>query len=207
MTDKNIKIAELLDAKIGGKPERGSVLISAGAGGDMDSSLLEKTSVGLQKLGFQTLRWNYGYVAKNGVASGGGKREINEMLSAIDYLKERAKNSPIILLGKSFGARLSTYVGATRTDIAGYAFYGLPIRGLSPKSKPRDWSHLSQLGGPVVFVTGDKDRLCPINELPEVQQHVKTKCSSFTVPGDHSYKPRGEDEALKVMLEWFDKTF
>ena len=207
MPDKKVKIENSLDARIGGAPERGSVLLSAGAGGDMDSALLTNTASNLQKLGFQTLRWNYGYVSRNGVASSGGKLEIGEMQMALNFLQKKAQDKPVILLGKSFGARLNTYLDAGDKTIAGYAFYGLPIRGLSPKSKPRDWSHLAKLNGSVIFITGDKDRLCPLEKLVSVQAFIKKKFCSFVVSGDHSYKPRGESEAIEIMTRWFDETF
>ncbi|MDR3612307.1 MAG: dienelactone hydrolase family protein [Candidatus Obscuribacterales bacterium] len=207
MTDKRIKIEGCLDAGIGGTAKRGSVLLSAGAGGDMDTPLLFKTATQLQNLGFLTLRWNYSYVARKGVASSGGKREIKEMESVLNYLRTVASGKPLILLGKSFGARLSTYIGASNDNIDGYALYGLPLQGLSPQSKRRDWSHMSKLKAPVIFITGAKDRLCPLSELTEVQELLKAPYSSFVVEGDHSYKPHGENEALKLMSHWFDKTF
>jgi len=207
VTDKRIKIEDSLDAAIGGTPERGSVLLSAGAGGNMDTPLLLKTATELQGLGFLTLRWNYAYVARRGMASSGGKREIKEMDSVLSYLRSVASGKPLILLGKSFGARMSTYVGACSDDISGYAFYGLPLQGILPRSKRRDWSHISQLKGPVIFITGEKDRMCTLSELTVVQTMLRTAYSSFVVKGDHSYKPGGEDEALKLMSDWFNKTF
>jgi predicted alpha/beta-hydrolase family hydrolase len=207
VTDKRITIEDALDAKIGGTAKRGCVLLSAGAGGNMDTPLLLKTATQLQNIGFLTLRWNYAYVARAGVASSGGKREIKEMESVLNYLRDIASGKPLILLGKSFGAKLSTYVGAAANDISGCAFYGLPLQGLSAKSKARDWSHMSQLKGRIIFITGEKDRLCPATELTAVQKLVKTKFNSFVVMGDHSYKPNGEDEALKLMTNWFDETF
>jgi predicted alpha/beta-hydrolase family hydrolase len=207
VNNKQKKIENNLDAEISGTAKRGCVLISAGAGGGMDTPLLSKTATQLQSLGFLTLRWNYAYVARAGVASSGGKREIKEMESTLNYLRGIASGKPLILLGKSFGARLSTYIGAAADDISGYAFYGLPLQGLSAKSKPRDWSHMSQLKGRIIFITGEKDRLCPVSELTAVQKLLKAKYSSFVVKGDHSYKPHGEDEALKLMTNWFDKTF
>jgi uncharacterized protein len=207
VTDKRIKIADSIDAEIGGTAERGCVLLSVGAGGSVDTPLFLRTATQLQNLGFRTLRWNYAYVVRGGMASSGGKREIKEMESVLNYLRGVASGKPLILLGKSFGARLNTYIGASTDDISGYALYGLPLQGLSPRAKRRDWSHMAQLKAPIIFITGEKDRLCPLSELTAVQKLLKTTFSSFVVKGDHSYKPHGEDEALKLMSDWFDKTF
>jgi uncharacterized protein len=194
-----------------GTPERGAVLVSHGAGGTLNTPLLVQTSEQLAKIGFMTLRWNFGYVKARRSPSAGGKRERVEMEEAISFLRERGreyrKDTPIILLGKSFGARVSTFVGSERTDLQGYVFYGLPLVGASKTSKPRDWSHLGKLSGKAVFITGDRDRLCPLPELTEAQHFLSIPFQSIIVPGDHSYKPKGEQAALAACIEWMDNSF
>jgi uncharacterized protein len=196
-----------LDGILGGQPKRGAVLISPGAGGTMNTPLLVQTANHLNELGFLTLRWNFGYMKTGKPPSAGGKREIPEINSAIDFLATKANTSPIILIGKSFGGRLATYVATERSDIAGYVFYGLPLHGMAKNAKPRDWSHLSQFKGKILFVTGDKDKLCSLDHLAEVQKFLKVKYTSEVVPGDHSFKPHGEEKALSICITWMDKTF
>ena len=190
-----------------GAPQRGAVLVSHGAGGTLNTPLLVQTCEQLDKIGFLTLRWNFGYVAAKRSPSAGGKRERVEMEQAISYLRERSDRTPIILLGKSFGARVSTFVGSESSDLQGYVFYGLPLVGASKTAKPRDWSHLAKLTGKAIFITGDRDRLCPLDELKEAQRFLQIPFESIVVPGDHSYKPKGEKEALLVCVEWIDKNF
>jgi uncharacterized protein len=196
-----------LDGILEGQANRGAVLLTPGAGGTMATPLLVRTAEGLNALGFMTLRWNFGYVKAGRTPSAGGKRELPEMEAAIDYLSAKAKGKPIILIGKSFGARLSTYLATKRKDIAGFVFYGLPLHGMAKNAKPRDWSHLADLKGKVLFITGDKDKLCSLDHLAEVQKFLKIKFKSEVVPGDHSFKPRGEDSALKICIDWVDKTW
>jgi predicted alpha/beta-hydrolase family hydrolase len=196
-----------LDGILDGQPKRGAVLITPGAGGTMDTPLLVRTAERLNELGFLTLRWNFGYVKARRAPSAGGKREIPEMEAALDYLTTKAKGVPLITVGKSFGARLSTYIAIQRSDIAGFVFYGLPLHGMAKNAKMRDWSHLSHLKGKVLFITGDKDKLCSLEHLQEVQKFLKIKFKSEVVPGDHSFKPRGEDMALDICIDWMDKSF
>jgi surfactin synthase thioesterase subunit len=83
----------------------------------------------------------------------------------------------------------------------------LPLQGISKTSKPRDWSHLTKIKAPMLFITGDKDKLCPLDTLKEVQERITVPFESKIVKGDHSFKPKSEDEAIKLCVEWIDKTF
>jgi predicted alpha/beta-hydrolase family hydrolase len=196
-----------LDGVLEGQPKRGAVLLSPGAGGTMETPLLVHTAESLNELGFLTLRWNFGYVKAGKPPSAGGKRELPEMEAAIDYLTAKAKGAPLVTIGKSFGARLATYIAIERSDLAGFVFYGLPLHGMAKNAKMRDWSHLSHLNGKVLFITGDKDKLCSLDHLKEVQKFLKTKFKSEVVPGDHSFKPRGEEKALNICIDWMNKSF
>jgi predicted alpha/beta-hydrolase family hydrolase len=129
------------------------------------------------------------------------------MAEAVQFLRENCPHKPIILIGKSFGGRLGSYLGAQSTDVAGYVFLGLPIKGLGKNPKPRDWSHLSKLRGRALFITGDKDRLCPLDELAEAQKHLQIPFQSTIVPGDHSFKPKGAEQALRKCIDWIKDNF
>jgi len=200
--NNHVTFGNNLPGILSGQAKRGAVLISHGAGGNMMTPLLVQTAAGLNEDGFLTLRWSFGYVEAGRAPSAGGKKELPEMAAAVDFLVERAGNAPVILLGKSFGGRLSTHIAAERADIAALVLYGLPVRGMGKNPKPRDWSHLAKIKADVLFITGDKDKLCPLDELAAAQSHLSKPCQSEVVPGDHSYKPRGEAAALHICLSW-----
>jgi uncharacterized protein len=207
MTATSVKFGDSLEGLCQGQARRGLVLISPGAGGSMETPLLVHTANQLAESGFLTLRWNFGYMTAGKTPSAGGKREIPEMAAAIDYLKGKADGVPVILIGKSFGGRLGSYIGAERSDIDGFVFYGMPLQGMGKNPKPRDWSHLAKLTGKVLFVTGDKDRLCPLDQLAQAQKFFKVPFTSQVVAGDHSFKPRGEDAALRICTDWINEQF
>ncbi len=182
-----------------GKP---SVIITHGAGQGMQSTLLSKTAARLAELGFIVLRFNFGYIERKSAPSAGGKKEQPDLLAAIEYMKNHGEP---ILVGKSFGARVCANVALERSDVKALAFYGMPLQGMSKTSKPRDWSHLAKLNVPLLFITGDKDKLCPPDKLTEVLSAVNAPLTSEIVPGDHSFKPRSEDLAVKLCTEWINQ--
>lgn len=186
----------------GGDGKRAPVILTHGAGQGMQSPLLVKTAARLSELGFIALRFNFAYIDKKSAPSAGGKREQPDLVSAIEYMKRYGNP---ILVGKSFGARVCANVALHREDIAGLVFYGMPLQGASPTAKPRDWSHLAGIKPPVLFVTGDKDKLCPLNQLAAVLDTMKGDVTSEIVAGDHSFKPKSQDAAMLLCTNWIDK--
>lgn len=181
--------------------ERGAVIITHGAGQGMDSPLLMKTAKRLAEIGFVVLRFNFAYMGNKPAPSAGGKNEKPQVVEAIEFMKDRGDP---ILIGKSFGARVASYVAAERKDIRALAFYGMPLQGISRTSKPRDWSHLGRIAAPMLFVTGNKDKLCPLEELDEVLRQIKSPLTSQIVAGDHSFKPKSEDAAIEFCMQWIE---
>lgn len=185
---------------------RGAVLVSHGAGRGLDTPLLEKTAERLAAGGFTVLRWNFGYLAERRAPSAGSKREKSEMEQAIEFLKGRS-DAALVLIGKSFGARVSSYVAAGLDNVKALVFYGLPLHGMGKNAKPRDWSHMADITGEMLFITGDRDQLCHLDHLKDVQALVRAPFTSEIVPGDHSFKPRSEDAAIDIAVRWLGDRF
>ncbi|RTL38045.1 MAG: hypothetical protein EKK48_22365 [Candidatus Melainabacteria bacterium] len=199
--ESEIKFGSDLYGTINGAGKRGPVIISHGAGRGLDAPILVKTAEQLAELGFRVLRFNFSYIGKRPAPSAGGKKEQPELVSAIEYMRQYGNP---ILVGKSFGARVGSFVAAERDDIRALVFYGLPICGMGKNPKPRDWSHLGNIKAPIFFITGNNDKLCPLERLAEEQKHVASEFASQVVPGDHSFNPRGEDAAIKLCVDWIN---
>jgi predicted alpha/beta-hydrolase family hydrolase len=195
---QNVKLGGGLTGVVEGSGKTGRAIITHGAGRGLDATLLEKTAERLAELGFKVLRFNFDYIGKRPAPSALGKKEQGELVEAIDYMKG---SGPLIIAGKSFGARVASYVAAERADIDTLVFYGLPLQGIKA-TKPRDWSHLEKLKGHVLFITGDNDKLCPLDELKKVQKSMRCRWESKIVKGDHSFKPKSEDTAVELCIEW-----
>lgn len=201
MDGKSVTFASGLRGIVSGGGERGAVIITHGAGKGMDSAILKKTADKLADLGFIVLRFNFAYLDRKSAPSLGGKKEQPDLISAIEYMND---HGPPILIGKSFGARVCANVALERSDIKALAFYGMPLQGASPTAKPRDWSHLARIKYPMLFVTGDKDQLCPLEKLEPILKTLTAPHQSEVVPGDHSFKPRSEDLAIAKCVSWIE---
>jgi hypothetical protein len=200
-TSTTVKIGNLQGIK-DGDGKRGRVIITHGAGRGMDAAILVKTAMKLAEMGFTVLRFNFAYLGKRPAPSFGGKTEQLELIEAVEYMKG---DGPLIVVGKSFGARVATYVAAERGGVDAIGCYGLPLQGISKTSKPRDWSHMEKLTGDILFVTGNNDKLCPMDQLAAIEKRMRARVASHVVPGDHSFKPKSEDRAIEICVDWLDK--
>lgn len=201
MIEKQVKFGSGLEGILTGNGKAGPVILLHGAGKGMDTPLFEKTASELAKLKHRVLRFNFSYLGKKSAPSKDGKKERPEIVEAIEFMK---KYGNPILIGKSFGARISTYVAAERDDIRALVYYGLPLHGMAKDAKLRDFSHLKTVKAPMLFITGDKDRLCSQKHLATVQKFVKSKYKSLVIPGNHSFKPKSEDEAIRICIDWVE---
>lgn len=183
----------------GAENKKGPVILAHGAGQGMVSPLLVKTANELSELGFYVLRFNFGYIHRKSAPSLGGKKEEPDLAAAVEFCK---KVGDPILVGKSFGARVCANVALVTPAVKGLAFYGMPLQGASKTAKPRDWSHLARLTPPALFITGDKDKLCPLDELESILKTMSNRVESHVIPGDHSFKPKSEDLAAQLCVNW-----
>ena len=89
------------------------------------------------------------------------------------------------LIGKSMGGRIGCHV-ALEEKVNGVICLGYPLCGMGNRSKLRD-EVLRSLGGPVLFVQGTRDALCPLDLLESVRAAMKAPSTLHVVPGgDHS---------------------
>lgn len=202
MEHKEVSFGNNLTGLLTNPTGSSSVIITHGAGQGMQSKLLEKTAIRLAELGFAALRFNFAYIDKKSAPSAGGIREQPDLVAAIEFMSNYGKP---VLVGKSFGARVCANVALQRHDVRALVFYGMPLQGMSKTAKPRDWSHLARLEMPLLFITGDKDKLCPLDMLSDVLKTIKAPCTSNVVPGDHSFKPRSEDLAMDFATTWISQ--
>jgi hypothetical protein len=101
---------------------------------------------------------------------------------------ERARQShtgPLILIGKSMGARVGCHL-ALEEVAAAVICLGYPLCGGGARSKLRD-QVLRELSTPILFVQGTRDSLCPLDLLAGVREEMRAVNELYVVEGgEHS---------------------
>ena len=97
----------------------------------------------------------------------------------------QAHDGPIILIGKSMGARIGCHV-SLQENAAAIVCLGYPLCGGGDPTKLRD-EVLRALSTPILFVQGTRDPLCPLELLKVLRPQMRAVNALHVVEGgDHS---------------------
>ncbi|HYY26384.1 MAG TPA: alpha/beta fold hydrolase [Chthoniobacterales bacterium] len=97
----------------------------------------------------------------------------------------QSHRGPIVLIGKSLGARVGCHL-ALKETVAAVICLGYPLCAAGDPEKLRA-EVLRGLSTPVLFVQGTRDSLCPLSLLERVRHEMKAPNELHIVEGgDHS---------------------
>ncbi len=110
-------------------------------------------------------------------------------------LDQASRGEPVILAGKSMGSRIGCHLALER-KVAGLVCFGYPLRAAG-SGKLRD-QVLLELRTPVLFLSGTRDPLCPLDELERVRERMQADNELVRVEGgDHSLEVRKRELASR----------
>ncbi|MFZ9849399.1 MAG: alpha/beta family hydrolase [Vulcanococcus sp.] len=178
---------------IDGPPEAPlRLLLAHGAGASRDSPFMAAIASGLAQRGWQVLRFNFPYMARQCQS---GKRCAPDRLPALehafrDHLALAGAGAPLLIGGKSMGGRVASLLVDAFADagqVIGCACLGYPFH---PPGKPHQLrtDHLEQLRTPTLILQGERD---PFGRRAEVESYALSAQIQlhWLVDGDHSFKP------------------
>lgn len=144
-----------------------SLLVFAhGAGAGMRHPFMEAAARTLAARGVASLRYQFPYMER-----GGGPPDRRPMLiatvrTAVEVGTELAGGLPLVAGGKSMGGRM-TSAAAAEADLSavrGLVFFGFPLHPAGRPSTGRG-DHLADVGLPMLFLQGTRDRLADLDLL------------------------------------------
>ncbi len=198
-----------------------AILLAHGAGTDMDSPWMATVAAGLVTRGFPVLRFNYPYrerAAREQKQRAPDRRPVLEdaHARALAALRARADGRRILLAGKSFGGRISSYLAAKDLPCAGLILLGYPLH---PPGKPEKLrhEHFPAIVQPALFLQGTRDALCRLDLMRASLRSFGGAATLAVIDdADHSFRVRkssGRTDAdvLEAMLDrvalWEAETF
>ncbi|MFA9429989.1 alpha/beta family hydrolase [Egicoccus sp. AB-alg2] len=185
-----------------------AVLLTHGAGGDLDGEGLVALADVLAGLGCVTVRANLAYREAGRRAAPRAETSVASFRSlwqAADGLlhAEGIHPGPVgwVVGGKSYGGRVASLAVATepgtsdatgaQPPAAGLLFYGYPLHppGKPDKLRVAHWPHVPV---PCLFLQGDRDPFCDLDLLRQHVRKLPRRATLQVVPGgDHSLKVTG----------------
>lgn len=162
-----------------------AVLLTPGAGGDLDTAGLVGLASGIAAEGHLVVRANLPY-REAGRRAPRADRTVPEFAALLASARRLAPRTQWVIGGKSYGGRVASMVAATEAAVAGVLCYGYPLH---PPGKPEQLrvEHWPDIDVPVLFLQGTRDTF---GGPDEVADHVASLGGRGTVHavegGDHS---------------------
>lgn len=184
-------------------------VLAHGAGTNMDHAFLVEIATRLAARGLAVLRFNFPYTAR-------GERVPDRapVLEACyrDVLSQVRADlqlgaGRLVIGGKSMGGRMASHLAAAGEPVDGLVFLGYPLHPAGRPLQLRD-AHLPRIQAPMLFLTGTRDALCPLETLRPVLARLPRATLHVVEDGDHSFAVRKKSgrTAGEVMDELADAT-
>ena len=162
-----------------------AVLLAPGAGVSQRHPFMADLSEGLAGAGLPTMTFDYPYAEEGRRAPDRLEVLLACHRAAAGLLREYADR--IVLAGKSMGGRVASHLAAEGEDSAGLVFYGYPL--VAPSSgKVRSTDHLGEIDSPMLFLSGSRDRLAPLDLLRSVVARLPGALLEVIEGGNHSFE-------------------
>jgi len=184
-----------------------------GAGAGMTHAFMESVAQGLAARHVATLRYQFPYMEK------GSKRPDPPALAqatvraAVAAAAVRCPGLPLFAGGKSFGARMTSQAQAASplAGVRGLAFFGFPLHPAGKPSIARA-DHLDDVGIPMLFLQGTRDKLAELSLLEPVVARLGSRATLHLIDqADHAFHVPARsgrtdaavmDEMLDAFVAW-----
>jgi uncharacterized protein len=176
-------------------PDRASgapVLLTHGAGGDLDNTGLVALAEVLAGLGHPTVRTNLPYREAGRRGAPRAEHNVGHLRRLLHAAEDATGLSgPWIAGGKSYGGRVASLLAAEADGadlLVGLLFYGYPLH---PPGKPDKLrvAHWPRVPVPCLFLQGSRDTFCDLDLLHEHVHKLPRRATIELVDGgDHSLK-------------------
>lgn len=165
-----------------------AVLLTHGAGGDLDTPGLVALAEIVARAGHVAVRVNLPYRELGRRSSPRADRSVEPFLEVARAVSARVEAEHWVHGGKSYGGRVATMAAAAGSDAIGLLCYGYPLH---PPGKPEALrvEHWPDVDVPVAIVQGSRDAFGTPEELEAHVQKFPRRTTIIAIPGgDHSCK-------------------
>ena len=201
------------------RPEgaRALYVFGHGAGAGMRHVFMETAAEMLAGMGIATFRYHFPYMEAGRRGPNHAPILVKTVRSAVAEASSLAPDLPLLAGGKSMGGRMTSTAASTEAlpGVLGLAFFAFPLHAPGRDSDERG-AHLADVGLPMLFLQGTRDRLARLDLLEPLLERVKPRPTLHVVEGaDHGFhvpkrSGRTDGEALEEMCvrlsEWVSET-
>lgn len=178
------------------EPVGPAVLLTHGAGGDLDGEGLVALAEVLSELGCRVVRTNLPHREAGAAPAPRADRVVAPYRQIADGVRERFPREPRwVLGGKSYGGRVASMATAEGQPCEGLLFYGYPLHPPG-KTEQLRVSHWPSVPVPCLFLQGERDTFCDLTLLDQNVTKLPRRATIHVVPGgDHHLEVRARGAA------------
>jgi len=178
-----------------------AVLLAPGAGAGQHHPFLAGVRARLAAAGHPVLTFDYPYREAGRRAP--DRPDVLAACHRAAAARLRRYEPRIVLAGKSMGCRVASHLAADGDPAVGLVCFGYPLVPVG-KAEARPTDHLSAIDVPMLFLTGERDRLAPLDLLDPIVARLRWASLQVIPDADHSFRtPKragvSEDEMLDLL--------
>ncbi len=202
------------------RPENAAslIVVGHGAGVGIRDAFMEGIAQSLARHGAASFRYQFPYMEHGKRAPDPQSVLVETVRSAIDAAREQAKDLPLFAGGKSLGGRMTSTAASEETlpGVRGIVFFGFPLHAPGKPSNVRG-EHLFNVGLPLLFLQGTRDKLADLTLLRPLCERLRAKGQAelhIIDAADHSFhvpkkSGRTDEDVLEelgnVVADWTSK--
>jgi predicted alpha/beta-hydrolase family hydrolase len=164
------------------------LLLTHGAGGDMDDPVLKTVGAALSDRGIAVLRFNLAYREAGRRAPGSQTQSEECWRGVADAV--RVDGKPLFIGGKSYGGRMASHIVAAGYPVDGLVLLSYPLHPPGKTDRLRV-EHLHDVKVRMLFVQGTKDSFATPSLLTQTVESLQTATHVPIEGGEHSLRVRG----------------
>lgn len=179
------------------------VVLGHGAGSGLDERVLSTLAVGLAARGVPAATFNFAYRQARRRPPDRADRLQRAFRDVLDAVSARHRGARTVVGGRSMGGRMASLLAADgRGD--GVVTLGYPLCPQGGPPDPRRTAHWPRISVPVLFVHGDRDRLCPVAAIDRARhEHLcdTAHCAHVVTGADHGFEVRVRDRRTRAEVD------
>ncbi len=181
-----------------------------GAGAGMRHAFMDSVAARLADRRIATFRYHFPYMELGRWPPNRAPMLTATVRAAVVEATRLAPDLPLVAGGKSLGGRMTSTAASEEElpGVKGIAFFGFPLHAAGkPSSKRGD--HLAEVGIPMLFLQGTRDKLADLALLRPLVETVEPRPTLHVVEGaDHGFQVlkrsgRTDEEVLDEVCDEF----
>lgn len=189
---------------------RALLVLAHGAGAGMRHAFMQAVSGRLAELGVASFRYQFPYMEGGRKGPNPAPVLVKTVRSAVLAAAEVAPGLALFAGGKSLGGRMTSTAASTEAlpGVRGLVFFGFPLHAPG-RDSPERGAHLADVGLPMLFFQGTRDKLANLGLLRPLLEEVRPRPDLHVIEeADHGFhvpkrSGRTDDDVLDEVARTF----